>query len=204
MNETSGKFWCLLVVAGIGVALMVKAILMRLAFAIIIGATIGASAAHATHPRVIRSHVQHVQVVEPVLAAQYVAVPYSLPAYSVGMQQQLADPAVLERIAVALEKIANRGNGELGELPPEPEYVGLVRTNCAACHGITPKGNKLSFFDTAGRFKEPTPEVLGAMLQSIASGAMPKGGKMEAADRLRLIAGLTSAPPEAAAMPKAK
>lgn len=172
---------------------------MKAIIAILIGATIGAPAAHATPPRVIRFNHGHQFVIEPVLAAQYVAVPYSLPAYSVGMQQQLADPAVLERIAAALERIANRGNGELAELPPEPEYVGLVRTNCAACHGITPKGSKLSFFDSTGRFKEPTPEVLGSMLQSIASGAMPKGGKMLPEDRLKLIAGLTSPAPEAAA-----
>jgi mono/diheme cytochrome c family protein len=157
--------------------------------ATIVGATIGASVGAATHPVIVR----HRQV-EFVPYAQYVYP--SLPAYSVGMQQQLANPEVLERIARALERIADRGgNGELGELPPEPEYVGLVRTNCASCHGVTPKGNKLSFFDSTGRLKEPTPEVLGSIIAQVSSGTMPKGGTMAPADRLKLIAGFTTSEP---------
>lgn len=141
---------------------------------------------------VVRSHVVH-PYVQPVLAAQYVPVPVA--AYSVGMQQQL-DPALLERIAVALEKIAARGpNGEINDLPPEPEYVGLVRQNCASCHGITPKGNKLAMFDSSGRFKTPSPELLGDIIAQVSSGAMPKAAKMDANDRLKLISGLTAAEP---------
>ena len=80
----------------------------------------------------------------------------------------------------------------------EPAFVSLVRQNCAACHGVNPKGNKLSFFASDGAWREPTPELLGDMIAMIASGKMPKDRKMSNEDRLALISGLTSAPAQSA------
>lgn len=184
---------------------------MKPLMAIVIGATFGASAAHATPPRVVRYYQP-----PPVLAFQALPLPIYHVAY--GSAQQQADPAILERIAAAqerqaaaLEKLASRGpNGELADLPPEPEYVGLVRANCAKCHGINPaSGTKYSMFHKDGKFRQPTPEELGEMLYRLSTDdktkQMPPGGaKMDPLDRLRIVAGLTTAPEAAAKMPPGK
>lgn len=178
---------------------------MKAIVAILVGATIGSAAACADC-RVVRSRiVHHAVVVEPVVAAVFQPIAVSVPAYSVGYSQQ-SDPAILERldrIAAALERM--NAHGAAGA-KAEPAFVALVRTNCAACHGINPKGNKLALFDSAGAWKEPTPELLGDMIAMVSSGKMPpQGRQMSADDRLKLIAGLSSSPAqEAAGMPPAK
>jgi mono/diheme cytochrome c family protein len=163
---------------------------MKALIATIIGATIGTAAAHATHPVVIRQSYQY-----QVPAAYYV--PVTVPQYSVGSNQQIDLTPLIEELKLLRLTVQQlKAGGDLGgELPPEPEYVGLVRQNCAKCHGTNPQGNKLSFFDSTGRLKEPTPEVLGSIIAQVSSGAMPKGGTMAPADRLKLIAGFTTSEP---------
>lgn len=162
---------------------------------------LGMCAAAPADCRVVRSR-HFVQVQEVVAAVFQPLAVVQAPAYSVGAASA-SDPAILEkldRIAAAIERL---GPQPLA-LKAEPPHVALVRHNCASCHGAQPKGNKLALFAADGAFKEPTPELLGDVIARVSSGDMPRGGKMEAADRLKLIAGLTSAPTEAAAMPKAK
>ena len=143
--------------------------------------------------RVVRSHVvvQEAVVVAPV--ATFFTVP--VPAYSVGQSYgQDLTPLLEELRAMRLEMQQLRLGQVNGQSRTELAYVGLVRQNCAACHGVNPKGNKLSFFASDGAWKEPTPELLGDIIAMTASGKMPKDRKMSSEDRLALITGLTTTP----------
>jgi mono/diheme cytochrome c family protein len=178
---------------------------MKYAVVVVAGILVGlvTETATANPPRIVRFSHGHNVIVERVLVPEYVPVQVNVPQYSVGAGLDLGP--IVEELRLLRQTVQQlRAGGEITDLPPEPEYVGLVRTSCASCHGITPKGNKLSFFDSTGRFKEPTPEVLGSVISQVASGAMPKGLKMETGDRLRLISGLTTQPEATAKMPPSK
>lgn len=163
-----------------------------------------AAFADANPRRVVRSCNQ-VVVVEQIrteLATTFV--PINVPAYPVGYGHSQDFTLLLEELRLLRQEVASMRQGQAARSTTEPSYISLIRQNCAACHGINPKGNKLSMFTKDNLWIEPTPELLGDMIAMISSGKMPKERKMASEDRLALIAGLSTAPEQLKSSPKEK
>lgn len=76
------------------------------------------------------------------------------------------------------------------------QHVALAKQSCASCHDSSvsnAKGGKFTLF-AGGKLANLSPDDLGEIIARVASGDMPKGGKMSAEDRLKLISGFTAAP----------
>lgn len=56
------------------------------------------------------------------------------------------------------------------------DWVGFLKNNCASCHGGSKKAGGITLFDTDGNFRPNTTK--DAIVESIVSGAMPKGNPM--------------------------
>lgn len=134
----------------------------------------------ATGCRVVVGH----RVVAPVVVTP---VAVAVPVYSAvyggpdqGVQQLLAE---VQKLRQEVQQF--RGPEVL------PAKASLLQQRCAACHTAGSEKGKFALFDKGGR-AALTPEQLGDALGAVVSGAMPKGVKVTAEERLGLVAELMS------------
>lgn len=115
-----------------------------------------------------------------------------------GGQCQAAEPAVAEPPAFSAPQSAvGKFIERIGGYPPAPDSFAATHPTlaaaCASCHsGETPNGDlNIAHEVLTAKANADCPTIL-AMVDSIATGAMPKGKPMSEADRLAAIAELLS------------
>jgi hypothetical protein len=136
---------------------------------------------------------------------------FALPIYTLGSYSSGADPATLS----VLEEIRNlrrdqaedrkltralveRQVGNLG-LEREPQFVGILRNNCAQCHGASSPKAGLSLFNAQGQINELSPEQVTELIRRISlpkgdTKKMPPNGELGYSDFAAVINGIASNP----------
>lgn len=137
--------------------------------------------------------VQKVAVVTPVVPV--VAVPVVVPLYSAAYAPPSASAEEVRELRERLKALEQRGATR--PMPPadpfNPEPVRadrlstLLSQSCLSCHGSSVAKAKGGGTVLDGTL---TPETLGAVIEQVSTGAMPRGVRMEPAQRLELIAAL--------------
>ncbi len=187
-------------------------------FAVLLGGLLAVSTADAGGCRVVAVQpaiVQKVVVQEKVVikeavvvapVATFVPLVVQVPTYSAGYVPAPAMPAADQGIAEELRQLRAEVRALKGGTRREPSPMGrvdeepaarttasdLLAQNCAKCHSATSAKASGGGLVLVGKQLEA--ETLGAIIDEVSSGRMPKSGKMTAESRLALIASLVNDP----------